>query len=118
MRIFGAMGLLFVFGLSACGDKDDHGDTGDTHDHGHDGDGDGDGDATAGEAVFAASCEGCHGTSGEGASGPAMMDVVPHHSASDIVDVVMNGSGGMPAVVSDEHDAADVAAYCKSTWRE
>lgn len=121
MRVSGPILLGLCLGMAACGDKDDHGDSGETDDHGHD-DGDdgssGGGDATAGEAVYAASCAGCHGSSGEGVSGPAMMDVVPHHSETEIIDVVMNGSGGMPGVVSDETDAADVAAYCKATWHE
>ena len=93
---------MFVVGRFASGDVND-------------GDTTGDGDATAGEVVFAASCADCHGPSCEGASGPPMMDAVPHHGTSNIVGVVMSGSFGMPAVVSDGHHAADVPNDCKAT---
>jgi len=110
------LSLSLALALVACGDKDDAGETGHTDDAGHhDGD-DGDGDATAGEAVFSTSCAGCHGASGEGVSGPAMADVVPSQSASGIVDVTMNGIGGMPAILTDATEAENVAAYCVATW--
>ncbi len=109
---------------AACDDK--HGDdTGDDHDHshGHDDGGHGeqtevDGDATAGAEVYAQSCASCHGADGSGDHAPAMHEVVPHHSASDIVDVVLNGSGDMGPVLTDAQAAADVATYCTETWHE
>lgn len=118
--------VAFVNG--GCGDKEgsDSGDT-DSHEddgHGHEDDGHGheeggtslEGNAEAGASVFAASCAGCHGTEGQGDHAPAMGAVVPHHSESEIVSVVLNGSGDMAAVLVDEQSAADVAAYCSMTW--
>ena len=109
---------------SACGDKD-HEDSGEGHAHHDDGHGHGhgegadvDGDAAAGAAIFATSCAGCHGVDGSGDHAPAMSEVVPGHTAADIVDVVLNGSGEMGPVLSDSQDAADVAIYCKETWSE
>ena len=105
-----------------CGDKDD-GDTSgttETHDHsdhgGDDGDGGGSGDAANGEAIYSTSCAACHGANGEGVSAPAMTALVPGMSASAIATVALEGSGGMPPVLSNETDADDVAAYAVATW--
>lgn len=124
-----ALASLAVFSLFlsvGCGDKDG-GDTSGTtepHDHsdhgGDDGDGDGDGggsgDAANGEAIYSTSCAACHGANGEGVSAPAMTTLVPGMSASAIATVALEGSGGMPPVLSNETDADDVAAYAVATW--
>jgi hypothetical protein len=47
-----------------------------------------------------------------------MSSVLIGHGEAAIVDVVMNGSGDMPAVVFDEVEAIDVAAYCTETWAQ
>jgi len=114
LALFSAAALTLAVG---CGDKDE-GDSGDTDhsDHEHGTTGEGGGDATAGADVYSTSCAGCHGAEGEGASGPAMSDVVPGHSEDDIASVAMNGEGSMPPILSDATQAADVAAYCVATW--
>lgn len=78
--------------------------------------GGGGGDATAGADVYATSCAGCHGANGEGGTGPAMETAVAGLSESDVANVALNGEGGMPAILSDAGDAADVGAYSIATW--
>ena len=117
------LAMLPLVALSiGCGDKDDgdsgSGDDGSDGADGSDGSDGGDGgDASAGATVFASSCSGCHGSDGEGVSAPAMSSVIPGMSAAEIADVAMNGTGGMPAILSgNQADADDVAAYCLETW--
>ena len=59
------------------------------------------GDPEHGSQLFAASCAGCHGASGEGAEGPALRDPVLLESATDtyLVETIRRGRRGtsMPA---------------------
>ncbi len=112
ISVLAAATLSFAVG---CGDKDG-GDSSDTTTHDHGTTDAGEGDATNGATVYANSCAGCHGTSGEGGSGPSMSSAVAEHSASAIANIAMNGEGSMPPVLSDSGDAADVAAYAVATW--
>jgi cytochrome c551 len=70
------------------------------------------GDATRGEAVFAASCSGCHGADASGGVGPALAG--SGLTAADVQAVVASGRGVMPARLVEGQDAADVAAYVAS----
>jgi cytochrome c5 len=89
-----------------------------------DGDGDGKGDPKAGEIIFVnEGCGGCHslkdaGVIGNiddaGSIGPDLDAVKPTHE--QIVEVVTNGKGAMPAFAGDisAKDIQDVAAYVSS----
>lgn len=71
------------------------------------------GDAVAGEAVFTANCESCHGVGATGGSGP---ELVGHGADEEHVEVVIDGEEDMPAfgdTLSDQ-DIADVLAYTGS----
>ena len=122
--VLASLAVCSLFLSVGCGDKDggDTSGTTETHDHsdhgGDDGDGDGggSGDAANGEAIYSTSCAACHGANGEGVSAPAMTSLVPGMSASAIATVALEGSGGMPPVLSNETDADDVAAYAVATW--
>lgn len=74
------------------------------------------GDATAGETVYATTCAGCHGTDGEGGTGPAMTDEVPELTDEEIEDVILNGAGTMAPVDLIDQDRADVIAYLRATF--
>ncbi len=75
-----------------------------------------DGDAAAGDAVYAAECSACHGAAGEGGSGPAMSEVAGE-GAAEIVEVVLNGDGDMPAFPEiPDQDIADLVAYILDTY--
>ncbi|MCB9685364.1 MAG: cytochrome c [Alphaproteobacteria bacterium] len=69
-----------------------------------------DGDAAAGQTVWAARCASCHGSFGEGGSGPAL--AVPADEAA-FVDVVLYGQGDMSGQedVVDDQDVADLLAF-------
>lgn len=75
------------------------------------------GDEASGASVYTGSCSGCHGTNGEGLTGPAMADVVSDNSDEEIVSVVLSGTGSMPAFDSlADQDIADLLAYITNTF--
>lgn len=73
------------------------------------------GDAAAGEAIFAsAGCAGCHALAAAGANGavgPNLDELMP--SYDQVLAVVTNGRGAMPAYASQlsEADIQNVSAY-------
>ena len=74
----------------------------------------GDGDATAGKAVWADNCSGCHGLTGMGGNGGPDLTSIP--TASNRVRVlaqVKNGGGGMPSFEGTltQKEIQDVAAF-------
>ncbi len=99
-----------------CGDGDGDGD--DDSDDGSDGSSDDGGGALDGAQIYADSCSGCHGGSGEGAYGPSMDSVVPSLSEAEVADIALNGtdSGSMLGQLTDADEADAVAAFCTETW--
>ncbi|GGK03080.1 cytochrome c-551 [Lentibacillus kapialis] len=95
--------------LGACGGGGDNGgDGGDSS--GSDG---GDtSEAGAAEELFQNNCASCHGQDLSGGAGPDLTSVGADHSADDIVNIIKNGKGQMPAQsqVSDE-DAQTIASW-------
>lgn len=75
------------------------------------------GDTTAGADVYAANCAVCHAADGSGGSGPALTAAIPGMSEEEIVDLVLNGEGVMPAFdnLSDQ-EIADLTAYAVATF--
>jgi polyvinyl alcohol dehydrogenase (cytochrome) len=53
-------------------------------------------DGSTGEDVYQQSCASCHGGSGEGSSGPSLVDVAERLSRDDHVAIVRDGRGKMP----------------------
>ncbi len=74
------------------------------------------GTAPDGETIFNSTCTGCHGADGSGGTGPDLNAEVPGEDLEDLIDVVMNGKGGMPGVVPDADNAAAVAQYVLDTF--
>lgn len=66
-----------------------------------------------GEAIYQTNCAGCHGVEGEGGNGPPLQGIGEAHSIEELVEVITNGRGGMPAwegrLTPEEIDA--VATY-------
>jgi cytochrome c551 len=99
------MGTALVMGLAACGGGDDKGsDTGtDT------------GTETAssdeGAKIFDQKCSGCHGGDLTGGMGPNLTKVGSKYSKDDILGIIKNGKGQMPANVVSGDDANHVAEW-------
>ena len=64
-------------------------------------------DPAAGQAVYAASCTGCHGANATGGFGPNIVGA----SQAVVSNVLANGKGVMPAFPALVGNAADIAAY-------
>jgi mono/diheme cytochrome c family protein len=91
--------------LIACGDKDGDSAAAAT------------GDAANGATLYSSNCAGCHGADGTGVSGPDLTSgLVSGMTDDQISDVIANGVGSMPAVLSDDQEIADVLAYLRQEW--
>ncbi len=79
-------------------------------------------DAENGEVLYAAKCVACHGEDGklgvetDGTTAADLALAADEQSDGQIADVVMHGTGSMPAQYGDADDAADVAAFVKATF--
>jgi|SRR5690625_543705 len=105
--------LTIVFGsalvLGACGGGDDGADepaddNGDTDTEESAGDEGGSVDTAAAEEAFQASCASCHGADLTGGAGPDLTDAGANYSADEIVDIIENGTGSMPAGTATGED--------------
>ncbi|MFT4978762.1 MAG: mono/diheme cytochrome c family protein [Myxococcota bacterium] len=78
------------------------------------------GDVAEGASVYSTQCSGCHGADGEGGVGPAMDALVPAHTDTQFIDVVLYGIGDeMPTHdhLSDQR-IADLLAWARDTYGE
>ncbi|MBB5173921.1 cytochrome c550 [Texcoconibacillus texcoconensis] len=65
-----------------------------------------------GEDLYQDSCIGCHGENLEGAgSNPAIHDLEGRLSQDEIVDIIENGQGSMPAGLETGENAEAIAEY-------
>ena len=69
-----------------------------------------------GAEVYADTCAGCHGASGDDGYADSLYEVVPGLSESSLEDIIVNGSGPMPAQSVSGDDLADVIAYTLETF--
>lgn len=101
--------LAAIFGatliLGACGGGNDTSDEKDTGTSG------GDTAAIDAEAVVQQKCISCHGGDLTGASGPAINKVGADHSEEEILDIILNGQGGMPGGIIKGEEAEAVASW-------
>ncbi|OKL36443.1 cytochrome c551 [Domibacillus mangrovi] len=67
--------------------------------------------SAAGEEVYKQSCLSCHGGNLEGGFGPALDKVGAKYSKDEILDIIHNGKGQMPANVAEGADAEAVASW-------
>ncbi len=75
------------------------------------------GDQVAGEQVYLDNCATCHLDDGSGDVGPSLIDHVPHHDDSILVETILNGKGGMPAFDTlTDQEVADVLSYLRATF--
>lgn len=68
-------------------------------------------DVATAEAVYKNTCAGCHGQTLEGAVGPNLQKVGGTLSKEQILEVLKNGRGSMPAGLAKGEDAETLAAW-------
>jgi cytochrome c551 len=92
------MGTALVMGLAACGggDEDEGTDTASTD---------------AGAKIYDQKCSGCHGGDLTGGMGPNLTKVGSTYSKDEILGIIKNGKGQMPANVVEGDDANQVAEW-------
>jgi cytochrome c551 len=100
------MGIALVMGLAACGggDKDTTKDT--TKDTGTE-----TASSDAAAKIFDQKCSGCHGGDLTGGMGPNLTKVGSKYSKDDILGILKNGKGQMPANVVTGDDANTIAEW-------
>ncbi|KHE69388.1 cytochrome c551 [Halobacillus sp. BBL2006] len=118
-KLLSALFLGLILVLAACGGGEDEGATDDNATEQTDegtnenaDSGEGTVDAEAAEQAFQKNCASCHGGDLGGGMGPSLQEVGSKYSAEDIVGIIHNGKGSMPAQgqVSDE-DAELIAGW-------
>ncbi len=78
-----------------------------------------DGSAWCGGEVFATACAGCHGDDGSGTDlGADLSGHVPYHTDLEVLSVVINGQGEMPAQDTSPQQSADLLAWLRATFGE
>lgn len=134
-KLFSALILGLILVLSACGGGGDEGTTdesandetteeqtgeesGEGTDEGTADSGDGETvDTAAAEKVYQNNCASCHGGELGGGMGPALTEVGTKYSADEIVDIIKNGKGGMPAQGQVSDDDAQLVASWLATMK-
>lgn len=76
------------------------------------------GDPDAGETTYLNVCGNaiCHGADGVSGPGGNLAVIVPDSSDAQIVTVVIEGEGSMPAQNIEDQAVADVLAYLRATF--
>jgi hypothetical protein len=67
--------------------------------------------AECGEAVYATMCEACHFE-----NEVDLVDHVPNHTDEALIYVLLAGSGDMPSIEIENHDAAHVLAWLRDQY--
>lgn len=114
-----ALALALVMALTACGGggEDEPADDSameEPADEGTDEGSNADGgtvDAEAAEQAFQQNCASCHGGDLGGGVGPALTEVGSKYSAEEIVNIIKNGKGQMPAQNVDDETAQLIASW-------
>ena len=65
----------------------------------------------SGEKLVQQSCTTCHGGQLQGGSAPALDKLGSKYSEDKILDIILNGQGGMPAGLLKGEEAEAAAAY-------
>ena len=89
-------------------DDDDNGGGGDN----------GGGDNNSGGDLYVQKCVNCHGQDGEGSdSAPALAGEIDTLTDSELTDVLLSGTGDMPAPGLSEADAATLLTWLRNAWK-
>ena len=63
------------------------------------------------EDIYSNNCMSCHGGELEGGMGPDLTSVGDRYDASEIVEIIQNGKGQMPAINLDQSNAEKLAEW-------
>jgi cytochrome c551 len=100
--------LALLFGsalvLAACGGGDDAGEDTNNGDTGSD-------EYAAAEGIYKNNCSMCHGADLSGGAGKDLRKIGSKYDQAEIVDIILNGKGGMQAINVSEEDANTVAEW-------
>jgi mono/diheme cytochrome c family protein len=104
--------VAFIGFLTACGGGDDETeqDTTTTEEQAGD-EQEQTADAGNGEALFQQSCSSCHGGDLKSGGAPDLDKIGSQYSKDEILNIIENGKGGMPAGLLKGDDAAAVASW-------
>ncbi|MBM7551416.1 cytochrome c551 [Thalassobacillus pellis] len=110
------MAILFgsALVLSACGGGGEEGGSGGNGggDTGGDSGGtSGEVDVAAAEKAFQQNCASCHGADLSGGAGPSLQEVGAKYSKEEILNIIKNGKGSMPAGQATGEDAELIASW-------
>jgi polyvinyl alcohol dehydrogenase (cytochrome) len=72
----------------------------------------GGGEEPDGAALYAANCAACHGADGSGGAGPDLRGIGGMHTIDELIEVITNGRGGMPAW-RDQLSAEEIQAVAQ-----
>ena len=76
----------------------------------------------AGEELYSEQCVACHGANGGGEAesgypdAPPLDNTVPGLTDEALVDLIIEGQGGMPPVPVSDDEALDIVAYLRATF--
>ncbi|MFG6120863.1 cytochrome c551 [Thalassobacillus sp. B23F22_16] len=108
------MAVLFgsALVLGACGGGGDEGaEENGGGDAGTEESGGGEVDVAAAEQAYQESCASCHGGDLSGGAGPALDSIGSKYSEDEILDIIKNGKGSMPAEQATGEDAEMIAGW-------
>lgn len=72
------------------------------------------GDAEAGAPLYSDNCSRCHGATARGGSGPDLVSHLKDHDEAELIDEILEGSGGMPSFKSlEDQQIADIIAHIR-----
>ncbi|NIK12517.1 c-type cytochrome [Alkalibacillus almallahensis] len=99
--------ISFMMILAACGGGDNSGSDGGSEE--------GNANETAqGEELFQQNCASCHGGDLTGGTGPDLTNASDSYDQSEIVTIITEGKGSMPAQDVSEDEASQIADYVLS----
>ena len=109
MRITVFASILSMLFATGCGSKDGDGDTG--------------GDESSGEPVDAAllytnNCSACHAADGSSGTATDLTVAVPNLSDTELMDVLQNGTGSMPAPSLDSNEEDGLFLHLRDRFGE
>ena len=101
---------------SDSGSDDDDDDDDDDNGGGNNGGGNNGGGGSGGD-LYVQNCVSCHGQDGEGSgSAPALAGEIDTLTDSELTDIIMDGTGSMPASGLTEDEAQTLIDWLRNAW--